>query len=170
LPVTEILRWTTAAVAIGVLAIAAGSDIRFRRIPNWTVLGVAALFIPWAFVGPSVSLPSSLAAAGITLLLSVGLYSVHFIGAGDSKLASIVALFVGLGSLPKFALATVLVGGALAIVSLMAHPTRALVMISMRGRGTHGRGIPYGVAIALSGSLVILGDASGLRLSDLSRL
>jgi prepilin peptidase CpaA len=66
-----------------------------------------------------------------------------------------VALFVGLAQLPQFVLVTALIGGALAVISLVTHPTRALVMLQMRGKGTLGAGIPYGVAIALAGIFIV---------------
>ena len=79
----------------------------------------------------------------------------QLVGAGDSKLVTVVALFVGLERLPQFAFATAIVGGALAVVSLAANPRRALVMFQMRGRGDFERNVPYGVAIAVAGIFTV---------------
>ena len=38
----------------------------------------------------------------------------------------------------------------IALISLVSRPTRAMVMLHMRGKGDFGRGIPYGVAIAIA--------------------
>jgi prepilin peptidase CpaA len=146
-------RWVVAALFVAVIAVAAMSDIRRRRIPNWTVLAVAALFGVWAFVGPEVSLASSLAAAGIVLLTTGVLYAFGLLGAGDSKLMTAVALFAGLEHLVQFVLVTVIAGGVLALASLVVQQARIFAMI--RSRSDFGRGIPYGVAIAIAGAIVM---------------
>ena len=151
----ELAQTGVAAAATVVLIVAAVSDIRWRRIPNWTVLALIALFALLAIALGGQGLVSALAAAGVALVVSVALYMFRLIGAGDSKLITAVALFAGLGYLPLLLLATALTGGAIAIVSLVSRPTRALTMFTMRGKGDWGRGVPYGVAIAVGGALVI---------------
>lgn len=146
----EMLRWSVLLLLSILLVIVSISDIRNRRIPNWTVAGVAGLFVPWAFVGPHVSVLSSLEAALIVLVATIGLYAFRIIGAGDSKLLTAAALFVGLSRLPQFLVLVALAGGVIAGISLVARPTRAMVMLHMRGKGDFGRGIPYGVAIAIA--------------------
>ena len=149
LPPIEIARLLIVGLLIVLLVVASVSDIRARRIPNWTVLAVAVLFLPWALFGPQVSVLSSLEAALLSLLLSGGMYAFGFLGAGDSKLLTVVALFVGLQRLIPFFLLVAIAGGALAVASLVLRPTRAMVMLQLRGKGDFGRGIPYGVAIAI---------------------
>jgi prepilin peptidase CpaA len=138
-----------------VLAIAAFSDVRSRRIPNWTVIALLALFAVLAVAFGGRGLVSALAAAGLTLLVTLGLYAFRWIGAGDSKLLTVVALFAGLGYLPLLMLATALTGGVIAAVSFISRPTRALTMVTLKGKGDWGGGVPYGVAIAVGGVLVI---------------
>jgi prepilin peptidase CpaA len=146
-------RWIVATLFAAVLAVAALSDIRHRRIPNWTVLAVAALFGVWAFVGPAVSVVSSLAAAGIVLLTTGVLYAFGLLGAGDSKLMTAVALFAGLGHLVQFVLVTIIAGGVLALASLVIQQAQIFAII--RSESDFGRGIPYGVAIAVAGAVVM---------------
>ena len=85
---TETVRLVVAAAVSLVLAVAALSDVRDRRIPNWTVLAIAALFVPWIFAGTRVflvsSLISSLGAALIVFAVSAGLYAFRIIGADSS--------------------------------------------------------------------------------------
>ena len=150
-------RWIVAALFVAVLAVAALSDIRHRRIPNWTVLAVAALFGVWAFVGPAVSLASSLAASGIVLLTTGVFCAFKLLGAGDSKLMTAVALFAGLGHLVQFVLVTVIAGGALALASLVVQ---ARIFATIRSGSDFGRDIPYGVAIAIAG-VVVMGSFIG---------
>ncbi len=154
----EVARWAIVALYSLVLVIASLSDINTRRIPNWTILATIVLYSGWAIVGPSVSVISSLEAAGIVFVITSALYAFHFMGAGDSKLMTAVALFAGLGQLPLFTLATVLFGGAIAVLSLATRPTRTLVMFQTRGKGDFGRGIPYGVAISLAGTMIVLSE------------
>lgn len=158
-PLIDIAHWATIALVCLVLVIAGASDIRTRRIPNWTVLATALLFGAWFFVGSPVSLLSSLGAALVVFLGSFGLYSFGIVGAGDSKLATAVALFAGFAHLPEFILYMSLTGGLIVLCMLLANPTRILVMIQMRGRGFLKKGVPYGVAIAVAGAMLVLAPA-----------
>lgn len=135
-----------------VLAIAAVTDVRERRIPNWTVLACLGLALVWAAAHPQ-PLSWSLGALGagvIAFAVSFGLYSAGLVGAGDSKLFAAVALFTGLGGLALLAIATALVGGVVALAGLVLRPTRGLTMLTMKGKGDFGPGVPYGVAIAIA--------------------
>jgi prepilin peptidase CpaA len=146
----ETLRWSIILLLSILLVIASVSDIRYRRIPNWSVLAIGALFIPWAFfVAPASVLPS-LGAALVALVIGLILYAFRIVGAGDSKLLAVVALFAGMNHLLQLLVLVALVGGVIALISLVARPTRAMVMLHMRGKGDFGRGIPYGVAIAIA--------------------
>jgi prepilin peptidase CpaA len=88
------------------------------------------------------------------------LYAFGIIGAGDSKLATAVALFAGLARLPQFMIYMSLTGGVLVLCMLVAQPARVLVLLQMRGRGGLERGVPYGVAIAVAGAMLLLTPAA----------
>jgi prepilin peptidase CpaA len=111
----EVARWTTLLLVCLVLTIAGASDVRTRRIPNWTVLAIVALFCAWYFVGPAVPILSALGAALVVFIGSFALYSFGIVGAGDSKLATSVALFAGIARLPEFILYMSLTGGVLVL-------------------------------------------------------
>ena len=148
MPITRLLQ---AALAVGVtmvLAWAAVSDVRTRRIPNTSVLTLLALFVAWALAGAGGPLVSELEAGGIAFAVTFALFNFGIVGAGDSKLFTAAALFVGLDYLPYLAIATALAGGVIALISLATRPTRAVVMFTLRGKGDFGPGVPYGVAIA----------------------
>lgn len=152
------------AAAAGLTAIlvwAAVSDIIARRIPNAAVLLVMALYGVWAVIGSGAGLGSALAAGGIGLVAGFGLYAFNIMGAGDVKLFAATALFTGLSYLPLFALATALSGGLIVVGSIIARPQRAAVMLTLKGKGDFGRGVPYGVAIAMGGAAVIWGALLG---------
>jgi prepilin peptidase CpaA len=150
-----------AAAASLILLWAAISDIRSRIIPNRAVLTLLAVFAAWAVVAGGSALVPGLEAAAIAFAATFALYAFGVIGAGDSKLFAAAALFFGLDYLPLYALATVLAGGAVAVVSLAARPQRAAVMLSMGGKGDWGRGVPYGVAIAAGAAIVMWGAMTG---------
>lgn len=157
MPLPEIARWAVAALMTAVLAVAAVRDVRDRKIPNWTVLAILVLFAPWLALHPLSWDVWALLAGALAFGVSFGLYAGGLIGAGDSKLFTAVALFAGLGHLALLALATALIGGLVALASLVVRPTRAMVMLKLRGKGDYGRGVPYGVAIAAGAALVIWG-------------
>lgn len=138
------------------------SDVRYRRIPNWTVLAVMGLFAAWAVANGGAGVLSALEAAGIALLVSIVLYSLKIMGAGDSKLFTAIALFAGMSHLPLLVVATTLSGGAVALVSLATRPRRALAMFTLSGKGDWGRGVPYGVAIAVGGAVIMWGPVAGV--------
>ena len=146
----EMLRWSIIFLLSILLVIASVSDIRHRRIPNWSVLAIGALFVLWALFVSTVPILASLGAALVALVIGVILYAFGVVGAGDSKLLAAVALFAGMDHLLQLLVLVALVGGVIALISLAARPTRAMVMLHMRGKGDFGRGIPYGVAIAIA--------------------
>ena len=155
LPSLDLAQWAIVAV-YAVLLIAAGlSDFRVRKIPNWSVIALIALYLPWVFLGPGVSWTSGLMAFGIALVGTVLLYLMKVIGAGDSKLFAATALFAGLKLLGVLALATALIGGVIALVVLLSNPRKMMRGLTSRGKDQQGRGIPYGVPIALAALLVM---------------
>lgn len=164
MPPTEIARWILLVLLTLVLGYAAAVDVKERRIPNWTVLAVMGLFVGWAFAAPSVSLLGSIEAAGIMFLLTVGLYMMKVVGAGDSKLVTAAALFAGMQSLLMFLLMMSLAGGAVALFMLALSPRRALVIIQTRGQVGFGRSVPYGVPIALATIATVVPQVTGVPL------
>jgi prepilin peptidase CpaA len=151
----DVVRWTIAALFAALLAIASVSDIRHRRIPNWTVLAICALWIPWILAGQVASVPWSITAAIFVFAVGVALYAMGLWGAGDSKLVTAVVLFIGWGRLGEFAFTTAIFGGILALIILLSNPTRVLVMVQMRGKGEAVSTVPYGVAIAVGAVLTV---------------
>jgi prepilin peptidase CpaA len=162
MPLTEVVRLAVAGIATVVLAGAAVSDIRSRRIPNGCALALIALFLPWALTGGWPAALSALEAAAIALVATVALYAFRILGAGDSKLFAACALFAGMSFLPYLAVSTALVGGLIALAMIASRPQRALAMITTRGKGDVGRGVPYGVAIAAAAAIVIWAPMAGL--------
>lgn len=147
------LRMLPAIAFAAVLLVAAGYDMVQRRIPNWTVLALIAAYVPAAMLHltPQGWAPS-LGGFAVALVGSALLYLFGWLGAGDSKLFSAAALFLGLGNLLLLTCATAVAGGLIALGMLVMRPRSALRGLTSRGRKEGGsRGVPYGVAIALGG-------------------
>ena len=151
----EIAQWSVIVLLAVILTIVSVSDIRHRRIPNWTVLVICGLSIPWILLGSGPPVLSALAAMLIAFAVTWPLYAFGLFGAGDSKLLMALALLVGLQNLLVFFVAVAIAGGVIAAASLAMNPTRALVLFQLRGKGGYGRDVPYGVAIAIAAIFVI---------------
>ncbi|MGH8730045.1 MAG: A24 family peptidase [Burkholderiales bacterium] len=127
-------------VLIALLLVAAWSDWRAHRIPNWLVFGGAAYALIYNTVFPSypdgVGLLAALAGLGLGLALLLPFYLLRAMGAGDVKLMAMVGAF--LGPWPTFlaVLATFLAGGVLAILFLLAKGVawRAIQNVALIGR------------------------------------
>lgn len=181
------LTWMVVASLLGLLALAALTDLRERRIPNWLNLGVAGLYPVFVLISPTpIPWLGALGAAGAVFMLGLVLFARQLIGGGDVKLIAAVTLWAGLDQLALFALVTSLVGGALALGSLWYQRWHALIDAHMAALGWNlasightqptdsvsakaseappsastGRAsntLPYGIAIAAGGFAVIAG-------------
>ncbi|WP_087657377.1 A24 family peptidase [Caballeronia terrestris] len=157
----QILSLAIRLVVLCVLLWLAVIDVRSRRLPTNIVLTIGALFFADAMLqGMSVDdvLAHLLLALGV-FLICAALFAARMLGGGDAKLASVIFLWAGLGlSLAALTLISV-IGTLVSLVSLAtrnmdpsqrSQPMRALAMFS------GARGVPYGVALALGGGLVIV--------------
>lgn len=153
------------ALVLSVLVMGAGTgaliDVARRRIPNAVVAATAAAGLVLAFTGASnVSPWSSLLGLVAGLLLMLPGYLLAATGAGDVKLFAAVGAVLGTGRIVDAFLATLIVGGALAVgVALRrGRLTRALArttrLLGQPGVTRHElasdgtTSFPYGPAIA----------------------
>lgn len=157
----EILQYAAAVALTGVLVWAAVSDAIWRRIPNSCVLTVVGLYVVWAALAGGAGVVAALLVAALVFAMGFALFAFNIWGGGDAKLLAAVALFAGLAHVGTLILVTVLAGGVMAVVSLASRPRRALAIWSLRGQGDWGRGIPYGIAIALGAAVVVWGQLFG---------
>jgi prepilin peptidase CpaA len=163
---------------VGVLVIAALTDLRARRIPN--VLTVAGLALALAFrsVSGGAAVGEGLLGAGLAFAVMLPLFATRGVGGGDAKLMIMVGAFLGPKGFVVALLATAIVGG---VMSLAAAARRGVVLPALFNTGdllkwvfTLGRrgerttllspgavSVPYGVAIAV-GSAVALYMGGGL--------
>jgi prepilin peptidase CpaA len=111
-----------AMILVAVVLIAAVSDLRSRRIPNWLSLtgiiaGIALNSFLYGFDGAVRSLEGMGTAFGIYFVL----YLFRAMGAGDVKLMAAVGAFVGPGNWLMIFLITALLGGGIALAVLLAR-------------------------------------------------
>ncbi|WP_423381632.1 A24 family peptidase [Burkholderia sp. LMG 32019] len=142
-------------VATVLLASLAAQDLRVRRLSNRAVLAFAVLYFVAAALARDglAPLAAHVATGAAMLLLFGGMRHAGWIGGGDVKLAAAVCLWAG-PALVLPVLTSVGTGGALCGVAWLAlRPRRAAPV-----RTVAARGVPYGVALALGGTLAVWGS------------
>ncbi|MDF1586524.1 prepilin peptidase [Marinimicrococcus flavescens] len=146
------------------LAHAAWSDVRRRRIPNATVAGLLVLWLGAAFLGASFSW---LDPGGALLLLLAGtlLWRRDLLGGGDVKLLAVVGLWLGGSGLLPLLLGSCLAAGVVALAQL-ALPRLTLVLSHTPLR--HGLALlpseppvslPFGLAVGVAAAALWLAPA-----------
>jgi prepilin peptidase CpaA len=141
------------------------TDLRYRRIRNWLVAGLAAAYLPFALLcgmtGAEITL--ALVAALLVFAAGFGAFAAGWVGGGDVKLAAVVALWLGAQLTLPFLVYASLFGGALALALLAG---RALLRRTASGTAPEPEpsrlALPYGPALALAG-LVLLSESSWIR-------
>lgn len=148
-------------VAIGFCIAAGIADFKSMNIPNSYSLGIIVAFFPAylldTFTGNGVEFfapwTSHLIAVALVFGVTFVLFSVKMIGAGDSKLASAVALWTGLMGLAPFLFYMALIGALLGLGTKLLNKKKLFqnpaegswIAKSQNGNG----GVPYGIAIAI---------------------
>ncbi len=109
----EPLQLTLAAFVL----MAAGFDVRYRKIPNWLTLTgfLAGLSLSYAVLHTP-GLKVSLLGASLAFAVYFPLFALRAMGAGDVKLMVAVAAFTGPSNWLALFLITAILGGLLAIV------------------------------------------------------
>lgn len=105
---------------LALTVVAAWTDLRNRKIPNW-------LTIPGIFAGIALNsyfkgwhgTKTSLEGAGLALLVLLPLVLLRALGAGDWKLMGAVGAFLGPALFPFVLVASVFVAGLMAIVQMV---------------------------------------------------
>jgi prepilin peptidase CpaA len=159
-----------------VAAIAAYTDYRWRRIPNWLtvpalVLGIAVNAISYRWPGAK----SSLLGAGLGLLILLPFVAMRSLGAGDWKLVGALGAFLGPQRLIAVLFATLLIAGLMALV-LVIWKRRFVQTLRNIGRmlaalfslhlpsqdlsldNPQSLKIPFGIAAALAMILYAIGE------------
>lgn len=137
-----------ALIAVLALLAAAVFDLVRFEIPDILSVVIFVAALAYGALTPGFGWASHLAAP--LLMLGVGLLLLHFgmMGGGDIKLFIAIAGWTGLAGLASQIVSVILVGGALALLLLLAR-------VPLAGRGLaapallrKGAPVPYAVAIA----------------------
>ncbi|MGY6247596.1 A24 family peptidase [Bosea thiooxidans] len=143
------------------MAYAAASDLFSMTISNKLCLILIATFIICAaLLGLSLAqIGGHLAAGGIVLTVSFGLFAAGWIGGGDAKLAAAIALWFGFEQLMSYLMIAGVFGGILTVLILMlrARPLPAPAVSWGWAQRLHAanEGVPYGIALAFAALFVL---------------
>ena len=159
-------------VLIGFLSIAAISDVRTGRIPNWLVFTGVLYALAYNALYPvyprDIGILFALGGLLVGLVALLPGYLLRVLGAGDVKLMAMVGSFIGTWAAVEAVLASLVAGGILALVlslysgrlPLMLCNVAALFRgavltfatvpggLTVQGGRSAGR-MPYGLAITL---------------------
>jgi prepilin peptidase CpaA len=147
---------------------AAAMDLFSMTIPNRiSLVLIAGFFCLAPFSGLNLEQIGMHVLAGLLMLaITVGLFSLRFIGGGDAKLASAVALWFGFGDLLEYVFMATMIGGVLSVAFLLFRQVPlpygwARAAWIQRLHAPRG-GIPYGIALALA-ALITYNQSFWLR-------
>ena len=149
-----IVSFLTLAV-LAVTVASCVSDVRSTRIPNWHSVVVLAAFVPAFLLSPESFGPwwSHLGAFALMFAVTFGLFAAGIMGGGDTKLGSVLALWVGMKGLMVYLFYMALVGGVLGVLSIIFRKRKPFVnpiagsWIAQVQAGENA--VPYGVAISV---------------------
>lgn len=141
------------------------SDITRYIIPN-SLNG--ALLLVYAFAAYMLGLPFEMAllAAGLALLVGLGIFTLGLMGGGDVKLLVVLLLWTGWSiASVQFLVWTAAIGGVLAILVLILRAAIYAVYTPSDKRNlprilTRKQPIPYGIAIA--GAFILMLGNGGI--------
>jgi prepilin peptidase CpaA len=157
------------------MAFAAASDLLTMTISNKISLALLAGFVVLAVItGMSLhDVSLHLGAGAIVLVCAFTFFAMGWVGGGDAKLASAIALWFGFTHLFDYLVYAALFGGMLTFLIVQFRKWPLPAMISGQGwvqrlHETKG-GIPYGIALAL-GALMIYPETDWMKAVDLAHL
>jgi prepilin peptidase CpaA len=156
------------------MAFAAASDLLTMTISNKISLTLLTGFVCLGLLcGMSGhDMLTHLAAGATVLVAAFACFAMGWVGGGDAKLASVIALWFGFGHLMDYLLYAAIAGGALTLLIIQFRRWPLPGAISgqrwvQRLHETDG-GVPYGIALAF-GALMIYPETDWMKFVDLSR-
>jgi prepilin peptidase CpaA len=155
------------------MAFAAASDLFTMTISNRVSLALLVGFLGLAvFSGMGLhDMLLHVGAGAAVLAVAFACFAFGWVGGGDAKIASAVALWFGFGHMLDYLVYASLFGGALTLLLLqfrqwpLPHPLSSQSwLLRLHDRES---GVPYGIALAI-GALVIYPETEWIKAVDLS--
>lgn len=138
------------------IVLAAYSDAKRFRIPNWANLCILLLFPVYVLVAPQpLAWGMHLLTFAIFFIVGYGLYLKKLAGAGDIKMIAVLALWAGPIAWAQFLFITAMTGGILAIGIGAATLIKKKLGKTAPDTSFAKTPIPYGIAIAVGGLSVL---------------
>jgi prepilin peptidase CpaA len=169
-----VIAGATALLGGGSCAIAACTDLRTRRVPNWLTFPTLGLALVLVSLQGVASLERSLLVVLGAFVLGAFLHASGLLGGGDVKLLIAIAALVGFPNCVALVLYTAVAGGVLAIgvsvvqrrlPEVMSKTSSALTAMWISKRVAIDRApgaarakdrLPYAVAIAAGFAVLVL--------------
>lgn len=177
--VTPVVFLPVSFVAVGValLLVAAWTDFRVRRIPDVCAGAMALLGVAYKLQSGWYTAAFSVITALLLFFLLFIAFVRGYVGGGDVKLASAVALWLSPPQCYVFLVVSAFFGGGMALMYLAARSAMPLPptcvnkeAVTKEGEGVFqaefrrmraGAPLPYGVALAVGGSYALIGSLGG---------
>ncbi len=148
-------------LAVMPVAYAALSDLRAFRIPNMCTVLLLGLYPAHVWLSPSpIDIVGAFVVATISFAVCFAIYATGRLGGGDVKLISALALWAGPTLIAELLVITTFAGGILSLIYLSRF--RDVIALNFERVGEASardhvlaEKLPYGVAIACGGSVVL---------------
>jgi prepilin peptidase CpaA len=140
------------AVFVAAMALVIFTDLKWRIIPNWLVLGLLLAY-PAGLFGLSLGsefMLGGLIVAGILFVLCFLAFLKGWMGGGDAKLIPVIALWLGAALTPPFLIYATALGGLLTIAFI--------VLTKGRREADEPLVVPYGPALAVAALILFPGS------------
>jgi len=153
------------------MAFAAASDLFTMTISNKLSLGLIVLFVLlFPLTGIHFAdLGMHLLAGGVVLAVTFVCFALGWIGGGDAKFASVIALWLGWTHVLDFLVTAAIFGGGLTLLVLvfrrwMILPAFALGQTWLERLHDSRSGVPYGIALAAA-AMVVYPDTIWMKIA-----
>ncbi|MBX2806040.1 MAG: prepilin peptidase [Hyphomicrobiales bacterium] len=157
----ETLQLAFAAIFVLSVVYAIITDISSLRIPNIVSIILVLAFVPFMLLGGVQTIwPHFAVAAAVFLILFLS-FAMGWLGAGDVKFASAIALWAGPVHGPPFLVAFAILGGLFAVLLLLLRSAQNVypiistypVLDKLSG-WARNKIMPYGVPLGIAALLV----------------
>lgn len=165
----ETLQLVFAAIFVLSIVYAIVTDIASLRIPNIISIVLILAFIPYMLLGGTQTIWPHFAVAGVVFVVLFISFAMGWLGAGDVKFASAVALWAGPQQGPVFLVNFAIIGGLFAVMLLIMrsaqsnYPIIATFPVLHKLSGwARNKIMPYGVPLGIA-ALVVAPAIFGMR-------